>query len=153
MVKKSLHNDLDFQEIKDRISNLKPSSKRKWGKMNAAQMLMHCSLVLNVPIGKTKLPKPFFVFRWIGALTKYEMTIFNNGIPHNMPTFKKLIVTFDSDFEKAQKELLQSLDRYRECYLQKQLPKSHSLFGKMSQKDWGFLEYKHLNHHLKQFSA
>ena len=62
------------------------------------------------------------------------MTIFNSGIPHNMPTFKKLIVTFDSDFEKAQKKLLQSLDLYRECYLQNQLPKTHSLFGKMYRK-------------------
>lgn len=153
MVKKSLHNEKDFLEIKKRILRLNPNSKGKWGSMTVSKMLVHCNLVLNVPIGKTKLPKIFFLFRWIGVVTKYEMSIFNNGIPHNMPTFKKLIVTFDSDFEKAQKELLQSLDSYRECYHLKQLPKAHSLFGKMSQKDWGFLEYKHLNHHLKQFNV
>jgi len=26
------------------------------------------------------------------------------------------------------------------------------LFGKMEERDWGFLEYKHLDHHLKQFN-
>jgi len=28
-----------------------------------------------------------------------------------------------------------------------------SFFGEMKEKDWGFMEYKHLNHHLKQFNV
>ncbi|WP_312076717.1 hypothetical protein [Chryseobacterium sp.] len=153
MVKKSLHNEKDFIKIKERILKLNPDSERKWGRMTVSQMLTHCNLVLNVPTQKIRLPKIFFLFKWIGIATKYEMSIFNNGILRNMPTFKKLIVTFECDLEKAQSEILQSLDLYRNCFLSHQLPEKHVLFGKMSEKDWGFLEFKHLDHHLKQFNV
>lgn len=153
MVRKSLHNPADFLEIKQRISNLKPDSQRKWGRMNAAQMMTHCSRVLKVPMKKTVLAKPFFLFRWIGILTKYEMRIFNNGIPPNMPTFKKLIITFECDFDASKKELLKTLDDYSEFRKHNDFLPEHKLFGKMTDETWGFLEYKHLNHHLKQFNV
>ncbi len=89
----------------------------------------------------------------IGITAKKEMWLFNNGIPHNMPTFQKLIVNFECDFEMARKTLLQTLKDYLEVYNNNQLPENHALFGKMKEKDWGFLEYKHLDHHLKQFNV
>ncbi|WP_228417136.1 DUF1569 domain-containing protein [Chryseobacterium piscicola] len=153
MVRKSLHHLNDFLEIKTRISNLSPDSERKWGRMNAAQMLNHCIQVLKVPMKKNKLPKVFIVLKWVGILAKYEMKIFNNGIPHNMPTFKKLIITFDCNFETSKAQLLKTLDDYAEFRAQNKLPSQHQLFGKMTEEMWGFLEYKHLNHHLKQFNV
>jgi len=77
----------------------------------------------------------------------------NNGIPHNMPSFQKLIVNFECDFETAKKNLLNTLIDYDSAFKNHNLPKSHVLFGKMEEKDWGFLEYKHLHHHLKQFNV
>ena len=32
-------------------------------------------------------------------------------------------------------------------------PKLTNYSGKMTKFDWGFLEYKHLHHHLKQFNV
>lgn len=153
VVRKSLHNQEDFLEIKQRISILKPDAERKWGRMTAAQMLTHCSQVLKVPMKRTVLPKTFFLFRWVGILTKYEMKTFNNGIPPNMPTFKKLIINFDCDFDVSKRELLKTLDEYEEFRRHRKMLSKHELFGKMTDENWGFLEYKHLNHHLKQFSV
>ncbi|SDR11279.1 Protein of unknown function [Chryseobacterium soldanellicola] len=153
MVRKSLHNLVCFNEIIDRIFQLTEDSQKKWGKMNVSQMLCHCNLILQVPLQKIDLPKINIFFETIGWATKIEMQFFNNGIPKNMPTFKKLIVNFECDFNDSRSQLLKTLDEYRLAYENHHLPQKHSLFGNMTEKDWGFLEYKHLNHHLKQFNV
>lgn len=153
MVKKSIHKRKDFDEIVTRISHLSENSQRKWGRMDVAQMMTHCELILQVPLRKINLEKPFFLIRTIGILTKKEIQIFNNGIPPNMPSFQKLIVNFECDFEVAKINLMNTLNEYLEVYESHRLPNDHALFGKMKEKDWGFMEYKHLNHHLKQFNV
>ncbi|WP_294232083.1 DUF1569 domain-containing protein [uncultured Chryseobacterium sp.] len=153
MVKKSLHHPTDFKEIKIRISRLHKNSPAKWGKMDVCQMMRHCSCVLQVPQNKLTLPPINKVFRMIGTATKIEMQLFNNGIPRNMPTFQKLIINFECDFDEEKQNLLKTLDDYLMYFKNGSLPDHHVLFGKMGEKDWGFLEYKHLDHHLKQFDV
>ncbi|MDQ0594220.1 hypothetical protein QFZ37_002589 [Chryseobacterium ginsenosidimutans] len=121
--------------------------------MNVCQMMRHCNCVLQVPVKKIELPVVNPLFGAIGILTKWEMQIFNNGIPRNMPTFRKLIINFDCDFDEEKENLLAALDEYRIIFKTKKFPHHHVLFGKMKEKDWGFMEYKHLNHHLKQFNV
>ncbi|WP_410494200.1 hypothetical protein [Chryseobacterium sp. CH21] len=115
--------------------------------MNVSQMLKHCDLVLQVALGKLELPRVNVLFRAIGIFTKIEMHIFNNGIPGNMPTFQKLIVNFECDFDGSKTNLLKTLEEFREVCEKNKLPDRHRLFGKMTEKDWIFLEYKHLDHH------
>lgn len=121
--------------------------------MDVCQMLKHCDLILQVPLRKIELPKINPFFEAIGIITKWEMWVFNNGIPQNMPTFQKLIVNFECDFDESKTNLLNTLKDFREVSINRKLPDRHRLFGKMTEKDWGFLEYKHLNHHLKQFNV
>ena len=152
MVKyKSLFQPETLAEIQRRILELKEDAKAKWGKMNSAQMLCHCDKVLKVAIGKLILPKTNFFIYYIGNLTKWEMRIFNNGIPPNMPTFKKLVVEEICNFEECRENLLKTLNEFIRISSENKLPERHELFGKMTKKEWGFMEYKHLNHHLKQF--
>jgi len=153
LVKKSLHNPVFFDEIINRIHNLQQHSKPRWGKMNVCQMMRHCNHVLQVPLRKIELPEINRLFTAIGIITKWEIQVFNNGIPRNMPTFQKLIINFECDFEEEKESLLRTLEEYRVCFKNENLPDHHVLFGKMKSKDWGFLEYKHLHHHLKQFSV
>ena len=150
---KSLHNSADFEEIITRISLLSENSQRKWGRMDVAQMLTHCELILKVALKEIQLPRPNIVIRTVGILTKKEIQIFNNGIPHNMPTFQEVIVNETCDFLESKKYLLTTLDEYVWNASQNNLPKTHQLFGKMTKFDWGFLEHKHLHHHLKQFNV
>ena len=153
VVKKSLHYTECFKEIIYRIHLLDKNSQAMWGKMNVCQMMRHCNLVLQVPLRKLELPKINRLFTAIGTITKWEIQIFNNGIPRNMPTFQKLIINFECDFEEEKENLLKTLAEYRICFGNKNLPENHVLFGKMKEEDWGFLEYKHLHHHLKQFNV
>lgn len=153
MVKKYLAHSIYYKEIIDRISQLSADSHRKWGKMDVGQMLTHCDLVLQVALRKIELPRINPLFRIIGIVTKLEMYVFNNGIPRNMPTFQKLIVNFEYDFDESKTNLLKTLEEFREACENRKLPDSHRLFGNMTEKDWEFLEYKHLDHHLKQFNV
>ncbi len=153
LVKKSLHSREDFDEIIERISHLTVDAQANWGKMNAAQMLCHCDLILQIALKKIELPKVPLFFKVIGISTKIEIQIFNNGIPHNMPTFQKVIVNFDCDFNEMKFRLLNTLNEYWEAFKKGDLAENHELFGAMKLKDWGFLEYKHLHHHLKQFNV
>lgn len=116
-------------------------------------MLKHCDLVLQVALKKIELPKINPLFETIGIITKKEMYVFNNGIPRNMPTFQKLIVNFECDFDESKTNLLKTLEEFRAACVNKKLPDRHRLFGNMTEKDWEFLEYKHLDHHLKQFNV
>ncbi|WP_241286042.1 DUF1569 domain-containing protein [Chryseobacterium arthrosphaerae] len=153
MVKKSLNNPIHYKEITDRISRLNENSPAKWGKMNVCQMFKHCDLVLQVALQKIELPEINFFLETIGIVTKLEMYVFNNGIPRNMPTFQKLIVNFECDFDESKTNLLKTLEEFRAACHNGNLPNRHRLFGNMTEKDWEFLEYKHLDHHLKQFSV
>ncbi len=121
--------------------------------MDVCQMLTHCDLVLQVALRKIELPRINLLFETIGIVTKWEMYVFNNGIPRNMPTFQKLIVNFECDFDESKTNLLKTLEEFREVCENRNLPESHRLFGNMTEKDWEFLEYKHLDHHLKQFNV
>lgn len=116
-------------------------------------MMRHCNQVLQIPLRKIELPQINLLFSAIGIITKWEIQVLNNGIPRNMPTFRKLIINFECDFDEEKESLLKTLDEYLLCFQNKNLPDHHVLFGKMQSKDWGFLEYKHLHHHLKQFGV
>ena len=152
-MRKSLHNLSDVNEIINRIHLLHENSPRKWGSMNVSQMMVHCAKILEIPNKNLQLRNPHFLIKVIGVVTKYELRIFNNGIPLNMPTFKEVIVNETCDFLESKKYLLTTLDEYVWNASQNNLPKTHQLFGKMTKFDWGFLEYKHLHHHLKQFNV
>lgn len=152
-MKKSLHREVDVEEIFRRIDHLSKDAKAAWGKMNASQMLEHCSLILKIATQEICIENSNFLILTVGAAAKFELEIFNSGIPHNMPTFKKVIVNFECDFEISKQHLIQSVRDYLQVYRNQQLPPSHPLFGEITVENWGFLEYKHLDHHLKQFGV
>lgn len=152
-MKNSLLNPDDLIQIQQRIQTLNENSKRKWGRMKVGQMLRHCDLVLKVGLGQIILPKTNIFFKAIGTVTKKEMRIFNNGIPRNMPTFAIVKVKENCNFEKSRDNLLATIDDFVAQAKKNNLVSKHELFGKMTTTDWGFMEYKHLNHHLKQFGV
>ena len=57
----SLFEQYAAQEIINRINNLKPTTQRKWGKMNVSQMLSHCNEALGTATGETATKTPFFL--------------------------------------------------------------------------------------------
>ena len=88
---KNLFEKEAMDEVIGRIDSLRPAAQRQWGKMDVAQMLAHCSGVLDMASGKLNPPR-ILIGRIIGSFVK---PIYTNEKPfsQNSPTDKKLIIS------------------------------------------------------------
>lgn len=139
-------------EINRRINQLSNSSVSQWGKMNVAQMLAHCVKPMEMALGEIPFTKAGFFKRTIGRLIKSVITSpkpYKTGLPTD-PTF--VTISYEFDFNQSKEKLIRMLNRY----MQQQenvanIP--HPFFGKLTKEECGMSQYKHLDHHLRQFGA
>jgi len=142
-----LHKD----EIVKRIENLSVNSQPKWGKMNAAQMLAHCSSFQDIAMGYS-IPSR----SWLGMLVgRFAKPIFYNDkpLPHNMSTIPAIFISDKKDFEIEREKLKQSINKFHKNGPETCTSHPHPFFGKLTSEQWGKGIYKHLDHHLKQFGV
>ena len=62
---KNLFEKTTADEAIVRLERLTPASERQWGKMSVAQMLAHCSLIMEAAVGDSR-PKRMFIGRLLG---------------------------------------------------------------------------------------
>jgi len=149
---KSLLESPAHLEVIARIDSLTADSKGLWGKMTLGQMLRHCQFPLEVALGNTEhlvMPGPFMKFLMKGFKKRmYD----DRPWKENMPTAKGFKVTEDRDFIPEKARLIQLVDDfYRERVKETWDP--HPVFGKFTRLQWGQMQYKHLDHHLRQFGV
>lgn len=142
----------DYEAIITRLHSITPVSERLWGRMDVNQMVMHLKDQLDIALGnKTAAAQGPFIFRTMfGRWMALYMMPWRKGkeiTPVEMDAFKKgaIITDFESD-----KHLL--LRRLNEFIMAPDFS-PHPFFGKLNNRDWGRLAWKHFNHHLLQFGA
>ncbi|MFY7878953.1 MAG: hypothetical protein ACOVP6_02700, partial [Lacibacter sp.] len=69
---KNLYEQAAYEEIGARILLLSKQTERKWGKMNAAQMLAHCCEAFKVPLSNRPIKRMFLGYL-IGGLLKSKL--------------------------------------------------------------------------------
>ena len=145
---KSLFETESLAEIKNRLNSLTPATERKWGKMDIGQMLNHCQQPLNVSLGKSNLKKQYFPLAFL-----FKKSLYNDKPwKQSLPTAKSFKINEKKDF-KTEKVILEKLiDEFHEKKSETQW-EPHPLFGKFTPQQWGQMQYKHLDHHLKQFGV
>lgn len=146
----TIFNPDQLLKIKERITGLSSSSKRKWGTMTVDEMLVHCKTQLQLALGeipsapqgsawmRTALVKwiSFSALPWPkGSMTPNEMNKDKNSFQLK-------------DIETEKRELITYLDKV--MIASNLFP--HPFFGSLSRKEWGQLIYKHIDHHLQQFN-
>lgn len=146
----SLFNWEDNDAIKNRIKKLTPTSVPLWGKMNVAQMLAHLQQPILVSFGELKLKRGILGFLF-GKMAKKQM-LADRPFKQNMPTVKEFKVA-PGDFEKEKNTLISYLERFITEGPQIITKEAHPFFGKMELNEWDLLQWKHLEHHLKQFGV
>ena len=147
---KSIFNPTDNQEIINRINQLSPETKALWGKMTVDQMLSHCIAPIDVIFGGLNL-KSNFIMRIIGRLMK-KTVIYGKEFQKNSPTIPEFVKKEKYDFENVKAELITKIQEFQNGESVIKLHE-HPFFGKMTAKDWDSLQWKHLDHHLKQFGV
>ncbi len=140
------------QEILLRIDNLTENSKPTWGKMDVAQMAKHCQMPLLVATGKMELSeKPGFLKKMIFML--YKPVMYNDKPwPENLTTPKDFRVIDKHIFEVERDLLKVNINDFHNKALNMHWPK-HPFFGQFNTDQWGRMQYKHLDHHLRQFGV
>ncbi len=139
-----------YKDIYKRIEALQATNLRQWGKMDIAQMLAHCNIPIEQSIGKAPATDSSnFLTK---TLIKW-VVLRKNPFGRNLPTVPTFVITDKRVFEEEKQKLLQNVkDFYEKAQKNGELAQ-HPGFGKLSKEEWGLLTWKHLDHHLKQFSA
>ncbi len=146
---KSLFNKTDNQEMIDRINKLGSNSKAQWGKMNVSQMVLHMQQPLRVAFGELKLKRTFIGILF-GGIAKKKLAG-PQPFPRDMPTDKNFIVSTKPNFEVEKKKLIILVQRFAEKGPSGIMQEPHPFFGKLTTQEWDSLQWKHLDHHLRQF--
>ncbi len=146
---KSLFTPETYVEIEKRINNLSNSSTASWGKMDVAQMLCHCKYPLKIAL-RNKSPK---IKPNILAKILFKKSMYNDRPwRKNLPTHPSLKITDQKVFDTEKTELLELVSSFYDERNKKEW-NPHPIFGTFTPQQWGQLQYKHLDHHLKQFNA
>ena len=148
---KSLFDTTPYQEVLGRLENMASQTQPGWGKMNAGQMLRHCQLPLELALGKTTLPKPNFFMRLL--MKSFKKSMYDDKLwKKNVPTPKQFRVMDQRDFTKERSALISLIKDFHATKEQKERA-PHPGFGYFTYNEWGQMQYKHLDHHLRQFGV
>jgi hypothetical protein len=140
------------QEVKDRMAQLRPDSKRVWGQMNPAQALEHCSRGIELAVGDRRPPRAL-MGRILGRIVKPLALGNDEPMRKNSPTVPGLVVQDERDLGIERERLCGLIDRFAAAGPAGCTTHPHSFFGRLSPDEWATLMYKHLDHHLRQFGV
>jgi hypothetical protein len=148
---KTLFQKEAYDEMISRLNNLQANSDREWGTMNSAQMMAHCSACLDMATGKVK-PKRSFMGKLIGGMIKSSY-VGPHPLKKGSPTAKELIVSDQKDFAKEKELLKGKITEFYEGGEAKCTTHPHAFFGPLTTNEWAISQYKHLDHHFRQFGV
>lgn len=146
---KSIFETQNIKEITSRLLAITPETPPVWGKMSAAQMMRHCQKPLELPLGLTTVKKPPLLMKLLVVF--FKSSLYNDKPwKKNLPTAKEFIITDTADFKKEREVLLERINAFANKGVTHSWP-VHPVFGSFTGQQWGQMQYKHLDHHCKQF--
>ena len=142
--------------LRRRVTALRPDTPARWGRFTAPQMLAHAiqsvgMMTGDLPVKRKRVP-------WvIRRAPLKQLLIYVLPFPKGLPTSPELLardalsVTVSAEewadelrvFERALERIPQVADRG--------VWPVHPAFGPLSGRQWGALQYRHLDHHFRQF--
>jgi len=134
-----------------RLERLQPDAARQWGKMTSAQMLAHCHQPLRVALGELPLKRSLIGFLF-GRMAK-KMLLAPKPWKPDMPTAPEFKVPDERDFAKEKASLLVLVKRFGQAGPLGLTKQPHPFFGKLTNDEWQALQWRHLDHHLRQFGG
>lgn len=134
-----------------RLDALRPDSARQWGKMDVAQMLAHCQQPLRVALGELQL-KRSLIGRLFGRMAKRKLLAPEPWRP-GMPTAPQFRIADARQFATEHATLRALVERFGRGGPAGLRTDAHPFFGPLTADEWQALQWRHLDHHLRQFDA
>jgi hypothetical protein len=150
---KSLMNESDKTAIEARVATLRPDAHKQWGRMSVGGMICHLDDAFKVVLGEREADrKPRLHERTIIKLIALHTRM---PWPHGAKTVyacdQETGGTPPGEFDQDKAALRATI----EGFVSRIEPgKSvHPMFGTMTAAEWGHWGWRHMDHHLRQFSA
>ena len=147
---KSLWDKTARTEIAERVRTLTPNSPRQWGRMDPHQMLCHTADQLRMAVGDISTGQ---------ARGPLSLAPIRYLIIHVLPWPKgraqappEAFTNSPGVWESDREALLQLIEQFGRTPSDRLAP-TNPVFGPLSGTDWAVLSYRHLDHHLRQFSV
>lgn len=140
------------EQVIARLSSLSAQSQPKWGKMNVAQMLAHCSVTYEM-VYTDKHAKPNGFMRWMLKTFVKKVVVGDKPYKHNSRTAPQFLITDEREFEAERSRLIDFIRKTQALGRKEFEGKESNSFGNCTANEWNSMFYKHLDHHLQQFGA
>ena len=147
---KSLFEPTTSAEVIARVQMVSGSSPKQWGKMDVDQMLTHCCRALEMAMGIIN-PRRIFIGRIIGPIFRKKYSD-DKPFDRHSPTSDELKITGRIDVEAEKKRLIDLVSKFSAGGEAIATKHPHPFFGPLTPREWGIGMYKHIDHHLRQFS-
>jgi hypothetical protein len=145
---KTIFDKTTRDEIINRIHSVNENSAAQWGKMTVSQMMRHCTKWDEMALGKKKY-KQAFIGRLFGKIGLKDI-LKDEPLKKNLPTVPSFKIKENIDITEEKKKWIRLLNEYEHYSIDGFI---HPFFGAMTKEQTGYLVYKHIDHHLRQFNG
>ena len=146
---KSIWQDESRKELNERLRALAWNNPAQWGKFTAPKMVCHMADSLRMAMGDLKVAPKRLPIRYPPLK---QLIIYVAPFPKGAPTAPELLTREPREWASDIADVQALLNRAGRTGTTDSWP-DHPAFGALSKRAWGVLIYRHMDHHLKQFSA
>jgi hypothetical protein len=143
----TLFDPRDRQRILERLDRLAEDARPRWGRFTAAEMICHVTTGVGQGLGEVELGSPG------GPLTHWPLNwllIHVVPFPRGAQAAPEMLARTPTSWLRDLAILRSMIERFGARGPNAAWPASR-VFGRISGPSWGVLQYKHLDHHLRQF--
>lgn len=152
MLKTLYMNQPVAEAFKNRLRNLTPDARRRFGTMSLPEMLAHLEQTLKVSLGEVpaKDESNWLVRNIVGPLA-FHVLPWPRG---RLKTADLMLVPPEGEVEELIQRICDAIDRFVEVYEKEPERTAISpLLGPLTLRQWALVHGRHIPHHLEQFGA
>lgn len=146
-----LLNQDTISDIFRRLDALSTNDQPLFGKMNPAEMMKHCTRAIEIPLGIRNI-NPHWFFKLVFGRWVRTKILSDEIYAPNQPTAPEFKIHDKSlCFEEEKGKLASAINEFVRKNDSEMENVVHGLIGKLSADEWRKSQWKHLDHHLRQF--
>jgi hypothetical protein len=149
---KSIFDPAAVDEFVARIETLRSETPPRWGRMNAAQMLAHNSVIFE-SVRSGSYPKMNPLARWIVNRMIRGMVLGDRPYRRNSRTAPGWAVSDPRDLAVEKARFVENMRAVHALGRSHFEGKSNPTFGVLTADEWNRVFCKHLDYHLEQFGV
>jgi hypothetical protein len=144
----TLLDSTDREALLQRLHRLQPSSQPRWGKLTAPRMVCHLADSLRVGLGEVSSKSVDTILsrtllKWLVVYSPLAPP------PGKIQTAPEMLATAPTTWAEDVSTVEQLIGRMATT----PTTAAHPAFGPLTQGGWGRLNWKHLDHHFRQFGC